>query len=118
MSVTIKNLRAGECLFREGDASDFIYIINQGELQVLKFFSGLEKEIARLTERQLVGELALIDRSPRSASVVALTDCILMEIPLEFVEKYFASQPSWSRAVVESLISRLKATNEKLAQAI
>jgi len=66
------HLRRGEFLFVEGDKGNFMGFVVRGVLEVLKKAeTGENIIIARLTKGSLIGEMALIDKSPRSATVIA-----------------------------------------------
>jgi CRP-like cAMP-binding protein len=63
----------GEVIFKQGSAASALYIVYQGELSVVKkkgFFSS-PKEIGRLKDGNFFGEMALLSRAPRSATVTA-----------------------------------------------
>ena len=75
----IAHLQAGEVLFREGDPADELYVLQSGRLEV--FTDGFEEEPLRVLLRgAVVGELALLTESPRSASVRARRDSTLLEL--------------------------------------
>ncbi len=66
------HLQRGEYLFIEGDKGNFMGFVVHGLLEVIKTSdSGQNIVIARLTKGNSIGEMALIDKSPRSATVVA-----------------------------------------------
>ena len=66
------HLQRGEHLFVEGDKGDFMGFVVQGLLEVVKRNeAGENVVIARLTKGNSIGEMALIDKSPRSATVIA-----------------------------------------------
>ena len=66
------HLKRGEYLFVEGDKGTFMGFVVQGLLEVLKKSeTGSNVAIARLTKGCSIGEMAIIDKSPRSATVVA-----------------------------------------------
>ena len=66
------NLQRGEYLFVEGDKGNFMGFVVQGLLEVVKKSeTGQSIVIARLTKGNSIGEMALIDKSPRSATVIA-----------------------------------------------
>src|SRR4029434_5776203 len=71
-------LHAGQVLFAAGDAGDGCYLLDRGLLKVTVTSSqGEERTIAILGPGAVVGELSMIDERPRSASVVALRDCLV-----------------------------------------
>src|SRR5262249_24075797 len=66
-----KAFRAGEALFREGDAGDMMYVVLEGQVEIQLH----GKPFETLGPGGVLGEMALIDRAPRAATAVALTDC-------------------------------------------
>ena len=64
-----KTLEAGETLFREGDEGDQMYLIKSGKIRIVKEMSkGEEKTLAVLEAGAFFGEMAVLDKRPRSAS--------------------------------------------------
>jgi CRP-like cAMP-binding protein len=74
------NCPAGSVLFQEGDAGDFTGFIFSGKFEVKKQteFKGRQIVLALLTRGSLLGELSMVDESPRSATVVAQEDSELI----------------------------------------
>src|SRR5438128_4496871 len=78
------HLKVSDRLFAIGDAGDGCYRLDQGLLKVVVASPrGEERIIAILGPGAIVGELAMIDGLPRSASVVALHDCVLRFVSRE-----------------------------------
>ncbi|MBS1188978.1 MAG: cyclic nucleotide-binding protein [Rhodocyclaceae bacterium] len=72
---------AGESILREGSTGSFVYIIIDGRVTVLKSAaSGQSTELAQLEAGDSFGEMSLVDQELRSASVVALTPCVLLRL--------------------------------------
>jgi CRP-like cAMP-binding protein len=65
---------AGQQLFREGEVGDVAYIIESGKVHVTRESRGQSLHIATVCAGELVGEMALIDDAPRSATVTAVED--------------------------------------------
>ena len=84
-----RSLAAGESLFEQGDASDLVYVIDEGELDVIRVLvGGGEQHLARLGPGQYCGELGPLMGFPRSASARAATDVVLTVLsPHEFRER-------------------------------
>ncbi len=82
-----QRFRAGEEIFKEGDAATFAYIIQEGEIEIWTVVDGQRFVLNVLKSGSLFGELALVDNQPRSASATALTDCILMLVTTEQVNQ-------------------------------
>jgi CRP-like cAMP-binding protein len=69
-------------LFKEGALGDAAFVVNTGWVEVRKSVSGGgETVIAKLGPNSVVGEMALLTETPRSATVVAIDDADLLEIP-------------------------------------
>jgi CRP/FNR family transcriptional regulator, cyclic AMP receptor protein len=114
----LRELKAGAVLFAAGDTGDGCYRLEQGLLKVMVTSpSGEERIIAILGRGTIVGELAMIDRLPRSASVVALRDSVLRFVSREAFDKSVNAHPKTYQALVAILASRLRQADEALAAA-
>jgi len=107
-------VHAGETIITEGDDGDELFVVLAGEVDVSK--GG--KHLATLKAGAHMGEMAMIDSSPRSATVVAKTDGNLLLMRREEFfglirsEAVIATKLLWS--FVQSLSTRLRETNEAL----
>jgi CRP-like cAMP-binding protein len=72
--------RAGDLIIRQGDEGECMYYIAQGTCSVLANREGHHVELARLGPGEVFGELAIFDKSPRSATVRAVTDCVVLSV--------------------------------------
>src|SRR5262245_57454876 len=74
----LRRLKVGDTLFQAGDIGDGCFRLDRGLLKVALVSPQVKEQIvAILTPGAIVGDLAVLDGLPRSASVVALTDCEL-----------------------------------------
>ena len=72
---------AGETIFREGSVGRDLYIIAEGRVRILKeMMDGKQRELTCLSVGENFGKMALFDDFPRSASVVAASDCTLLKL--------------------------------------
>ena len=111
-----RGLNAGQVLFAGGDAGDGCYLLDRGLLKVTVTSSwGEERTIAILGPGAVVGELSMIDERPRSASVVALTDCLLRFTSRESFAEFMATHPEAYQALVAILAFRLRQADDGLA---
>jgi CRP/FNR family transcriptional regulator len=111
-----QSLKAGQVLFAAGDAGNGCYLLEQGLLKVTVTSSrGEERTIAVLGAGAVVGELSMVDGGPRSASVVALSDCLLRFTSREAFAKYMAAHPEAFQAFVAILAFRLRQADEVVA---
>src|ERR1700756_5737593 len=83
-----RHLKAGERLFAIGDPGDGCFLLEQGLLKAtVASHLGEERIIAILGPGAIVGELSMIDGLPRSASVVAMQDCVLRFVSREALQQ-------------------------------
>ena len=76
----IINIKQGQYLFREGDATTSMYVIEKGEVAVVKTWESKEYLLKHLHYGDCIGEMSLFDFFPRSASIVAVKETQLIEI--------------------------------------
>ena len=107
-------------LFRQGDASDFLCLVCRGRVAVVRE-DGLHapKEIATVAPGQTVGEMAIIDREPRSATVVARTPVQLLLLDEKSFDLMAEEVPRlWGKILLRlarTLSKRLRQTSGILA---
>jgi CRP-like cAMP-binding protein len=118
MAATPVSLAADEVLFLTGDAGNGCYRIEQGLLKVSVLSrNGAERILSILGAGAIVGELAIIDGLPRSASVTAIRDSELSFISKAAFEAFANKYPDIYKSLVIMLASRLRETDEVLAAA-
>jgi CRP/FNR family transcriptional regulator, cyclic AMP receptor protein len=99
----------GSLIFREGEIGDCMYIIHQGEVKIHKN----DITLAVLKEREVFGELSLLDSEVRSASATTETDCLLFRIDQEPFYELIENRTEVARGFIKILCTRLRAQNEK-----
>ena len=113
MAKTIK-LNANEILLREGANSTNMYLVLSGQLLVTKKRGTDDVVLGHIYSKELVGELSFLDKEPRSATVKAVTECELMEIPQDTFEKIFTDQPRWLEILYLTLAERLRKADARI----
>jgi CRP-like cAMP-binding protein len=102
-------LEEGTEIFHEGDYGDSMYIIYQGEIRIYK----ANTTLAILKEKEVFGELSLLDAESRSASAKAHSDCYIFKIDQEPFFELLDSRPEIARGFIKMLCKRLRILNEK-----
>ena len=111
-----RRLAADEVLFLAGDPGDGLYQVDEGLLKVsIASASGAERILAILGPGSIVGDLAIIDGLPRSASVTALRDCKLRFLSRAAFEKFAASEPAIYKYLLNVMAARLRDTDQIVA---
>jgi serine phosphatase RsbU (regulator of sigma subunit) len=108
-------LAAGEVLFRQGDAGDCAYLVQDGSLEVAAEIGSGRVRLAVLGAHQLVGEIAVFGKQPRSATVTALTPVALLRLDRADVLAAIADNPPLGAVILADLGRRLAAANQPLA---
>ncbi len=104
---------SGEVIEKEGGSGVAFYLITNGSVEVRK----AEKRVAKLGRGQFFGEMALIDKQPRSATVVATesgTKCLVM--PVWSFQAAVENDPKVAMGVMKELARRLRETTNALSE--
>lgn len=109
-------LSADEVLFLTGDPGDGCYRVDEGLLKVsMDSPSGAERILAILGPGAIVGDMAMIDGRPRSASVTALRDCRLSFVSRAAFEAVATKKPEIYKHLLNLLAARLRDTDQVVA---
>mgnify|MGYP000589594026 CR=1 FL=1 len=105
-----RSYKAGDIVFRDGDKGTEFYVIRSGRVSVRLG----NRTLQELGEGEIFGEMALIDSEPRSATVIAETDCELVPVS----EKQFlfmtSQAPYFALSLMRVLVQRLRTANRAL----
>lgn len=112
----VRSHRAGAVLFREGDPGDALYVVVEGNVRVAVLSAGgVEATVALLGPGEFVGDLALLDGRPRSASAIAHRATKTLVVTRDDFRRWLSERPKASFALLESLSLRVRRTDEALA---
>ena len=104
-----KLYKKDQYIFREGGNPGEVYLILEGEVNIIKQSDGKNVHLAKLTKNAIFGEMALIDNQPRSASAIAASEevkCMALGV-IEFNEKLESMDP-FLRGVFRVLVSTVR----------
>ena len=107
-------LSPGEVLFREGERGDRAFLVTSGEVEVLKATGSREALLAVRSAGEVIGEMALLEAAPRSATVRSRTATELVAIPRGGLDDLLTTSPSAARAVFGLLVRRVRETHDRL----
>jgi CRP-like cAMP-binding protein len=97
----------GEILFKEGDKRELMYVLLEGEVEIRLGNYVVETAVPGA----LIGEMALIDDSPRAASAVAKTTCRLAPVDRRRFHFLVQQHPQFATHVMKELADRLRHMN-------
>lgn len=107
----VRFLAPGDTLLKEGDKAECVYFVKKGQLRATKRSDGGEITLGTIELGEFVGEMGYINGEPRSANVIANTDCELIEVPIGTFDSVLYKRPAWSKALMITLAKRVKAAN-------
>jgi signal transduction histidine kinase len=110
------SLRAGDMLIKQGEPGDAAYVVMRGEFEVQKQTGQSVIRIDVRNPGDVVGEMALLSRAPRNATLIAKTDGEVLRIPQEAFETLLQSSSTAARAVLHWVMSRLTQNESLLHQ--
>ena len=105
----------GTTVFNEGEQGDSMYVVIQGRADIKVGDQVVESAMPG----SLIGEMALVSiGSPRSATVVAATECKLVPVDVKHFDLLTRESPEFARHVMTVMASRLRHTNDRLREAL
>jgi CRP/FNR family transcriptional regulator, cyclic AMP receptor protein len=117
--ATQRSLERNDILFKQGDASNALYVLQDGRIAIAtQSGDGRESVLAVLEDGALFGELPLFDEEPRSADARALTDSTVIELDYAPVRAILRERPELLWVIIRQLTKWLRATDEALADAV
>lgn len=95
---------AGSRIIEDGEDADSMYFIAEGKVRVHK----RRAELRTLEESAYFGEMSLLDREPRSASVTAITDCLLLRLKHEDFHDILIDRPEVAVEIIRTLTQKVR----------
>ena len=107
-------IQAGVPLFNEGEPGNTMYVLMEGSAAVV--VAGHVIEVAK--SGALLGEMALVDSSVRSATAIARSNCRLLPITNTQFDLLVRESPEFARHVMMVMAGRLRRMNQRLLEAV
>jgi CRP-like cAMP-binding protein len=109
-----KTYKKGSLIFSEGDIGEHVYLIQSGKVRVFKLIGDQDKTLAILGPGDFLGEMAIIEKKPRSASAEAVIDSSVLVLDQTTFEELIKSNGEIALKVIKRLVSRLRNTDTLL----
>ena len=109
-------LPKGEQIFAEGDPGDKAYVVREGKIDILKTSNGRQVLLNVLGPGEICGEMALLEKTPRTASVRASEDAILLAIDQDQLDHLLESSATAAQAMFHTILGRWQGTESLLRQ--
>src|SRR5258708_28400339 len=115
--VSRKSFTRGTTIIAAGDATESLYVVISGRLKVMiSDDEGREVILAILGPNEFFGEMGLIDDHPRSASVVALEACELLNLSKRDFKRCLSQNFEMTMTVMRGLAKRLREADPKIGK--
>jgi diguanylate cyclase len=108
MSSMRLGLQAGNVVFSEGDAPTTAFLIESGDVEISTERDGRRVRLAVLGPGDLLGEMAVIDDAPRTATATACTDCVLLAIDRAAIAERLQQADPIVRSLLEGQLRRYR----------
>ena len=94
-AIDVRELAAGDTLFKAGEPGEALYVVRSGEIELfIKDTAGQRIALALVGAGEMFGELALLDRGPRTATAIAMSDTELLELDRDDLLLLFQRSPA------------------------
>jgi CRP-like cAMP-binding protein len=111
-----KTYRDGEVIVREGDVGDCMFVIQEGQVEVVVERDGVETVLRTAEAGEFIGEMAIFDREVRSATLRAAGAARLLTIDKKNFLKRIQKDPSLAFSLVQSMSNRVRDLSAEVAR--
>jgi CRP-like cAMP-binding protein len=110
-----KTYKDGEVIIRQGESGNCMYVIQSGEVEVIRDNNGNEVRLAVRKEGDFFGEMALFSREVRSATIRALGDARILTVDRKNLLNSIQKDPSLAFRIIETLSKRIRDLSIEIA---
>ena len=110
-----RTLVPGEVIFDEGECGDHFYVIQSGEVELVREIESGERVVARLGPGDFFGELGVVLGGPRTSRAVAVNKTRVIALDRDTLESMCMEQPEIAIRMIRVLVSRLIEAERRLA---
>jgi CRP-like cAMP-binding protein len=110
-----KTYKNGEIIVRQGETGDSMYIIQDGQVEVVVERDGRELRLRTLGKGEFIGEMAVFEREMRSATVRAVGDVRTLTVDRRSIMRKIQEDPSLAFRIMETMSRRIRTLTEEVA---
>ena len=111
-----KVYQPGEVIFHKGDTGDCMFVIQDGQVEVLAEFEGQEVRLAVCEAGEVIGEMAIFEHQAHSATVRALGKARVLTIDEKTFLRYVHQDPSLAYQLLKMMSNRVRRLDTEIAQ--
>lgn len=116
--MKVLKFQPGEIIFREGEDSDFAYIVQSGTVDIFKRYPKGTVLLAQLGQGEMFGEMGIVSDAPRSASAAANSVVTVTQVGRDHVVPMLAQVSPELKLVIQTMMERLRETNQKVSKLV
>ena len=109
-----ENYQDGAFIFKDGSHGDWVYIVEEGEVEISKQIGGLKIVITVMKPGDLFGELSYIGKMARTADAMAIGPTVVGVLDRDFLDREFNKMPANFQFMLTKMALNLKITTERL----
>jgi CRP-like cAMP-binding protein len=109
-----RDFPAGTVLFEEGQPGDYMYVVQSGEVEIRRQVGETERVLAVLVPGDFLGEMAILNARPRSATAVVRSAARLLVIEGKTFEAMLRARPEIALRIIKALAMRLENANQQV----
>lgn len=109
-----RDFKAGVVLFEEGQPGDYMYVVQSGEVEIRRQVGETERVLAVLVAGDFLGEMAILNARPRSATAVVRSNARLLVIEGKTFEAMLRARPEIALRIIKALALRLENANQQV----
>jgi CRP/FNR family cyclic AMP-dependent transcriptional regulator len=117
-NIERRSVEQGEIIFTEGDPPDALYIVQEGEVDIVMDSPNGEVILASITPGSFFGELGIFDNVPRSATARATRDAKVLLLKRDIVMDFLEHNPSATLRILSVVISRLRLADQMMTRLV
>jgi CRP-like cAMP-binding protein len=111
-----KTYSDGELIIRQGEVGDCMYVVQSGKVEVFKVQGDTEMHLGVMGEGDFFGEMALLDRDVRSASVRSIGETRILKIDKRTFLSQVHADPTMALRIVQKMSQRIRQLHAELAR--
>ena len=111
-----KQYQDGDIIIKQGEVGDCMYVVQEGQVEILVEESDREVLVATRGEGALLGEMAIFDREVRSATVRALGEVRALTVDKKNFMRRIHSDPTLALRIVETMSRRIRELSDEVAR--
>ena len=108
-----RQYKAGDVIFKDGDQGQSMFILLDGDVEISKLLGDHKTILATISKGSIFGEMAIINRRPRSATAQAVTPAVALEISRGMFQKRLEEVPKWMQGFFSIMAERLREATER-----